>query len=191
MKDQRLYELLLRVAEHDDEMAFRELYDLFYFDLVAFSRSILNNEQDAEEVVLNVFMRLWQNRKTMGSIKNISAYLYTAAKYASINVLKSSKSIHNIDIDTLEDTFRYNFANPETALIDRENVERLETLLNSLPHQSRLVLYLVKDKGLTCKEVSVLLNTSVRTVETQLYQSLRKIAALLEKSHFRLKRKKS
>ncbi|WP_420146563.1 sigma-70 family RNA polymerase sigma factor, partial [Spirosoma sp.] len=155
----------------------------------AFARSILNNEPDAEDVVINVFMRLWQNRKTMASIKNISAYLYTAAKYASINVLKSRKQISNIDIDDLADTFQYSFATPETALIDRENIKQLEDLLNTLPPKSRLVFYLVKDKGLTCKEVSVLLNTSVRTVETQLYQTVRKITTWLSSKNIHLKRK--
>ncbi len=184
-----MYELLLRIAEHDDEMAFKELYNFFYFDLIAFSRSILNSEQDAEDVVINVFVRLWQNRKTMGSIKNISAYLYTAAKYASINMLKSRKEINNIDIDDLSDTFQYSFANPETELIDRENIKRLGELLNTLPPKSRLVFYLVKDKGLSCKEVSILLNTSIRTVETQLYQTMRKIASWLDRENIRPKRK--
>jgi len=189
LKNQRLYELSLRIAEHDDEMAFKELYNFFYFDLIAFSRSILNNEQDAEDAVINVFIRLWQNRKTMGSIKNISAYLYTAAKYASINVLKSRKEINNIDIDDLADTFQYSFSNPETELIDRENIKRLEDLLNNLPPKSRLVFYLVKDKGFSCKEVSVLLNTSIRTVETQLYQTVRKITAWLGRENIHLKKR--
>lgn len=184
-----MYELSLRIAEHDDEMAFKELYNFFYFDLIAFSRSILNSEQDAEDAVINVFIRLWQNRKTMGSIKNISAYLYTATKYASINVLKARKEINNIDIDDLADTFQYNFANPETELIDRENIKRLEKLLNTLPPKSRLVFYLVKDKGLSCKEVSILLNTSIRTVETQLYQTVRKITSWLSRENIYLKKK--
>jgi len=189
LKNQRLYELSLRIAEHDDEMAFKELYNFFYFDLIAFSRSILNSEQDAEDAVINVFIRLWQNRKTMGSIKNVSAYLYTAAKYASINVLKSRKEINNIDIDDLADTFQYSFANPETELIERENIKRLEELINTLPPKSRLVFYLVKDKGLSCKEVSILLNTSIRTVETQLYQAVRKITSWLGRQNIHPRKK--
>ncbi|MFX4682020.1 sigma factor-like helix-turn-helix DNA-binding protein [Acinetobacter baumannii] len=58
-----------------------------------------------------------------------------------------------------------------------------------MPPKSRLVFYLVKDKELSCKDVSILLNTSVRTVETQLYQTVRKITSWLGRENMYRKRK--
>ncbi len=177
--------------ENDDENAFREIYDLFYFDLTAFSRQIIADEPAAEDVVENVFIRLWQNRKTLGNINNLSAYLYTATKYASINHLKSRKNISDVSIDDLDDRSLYSFATPESSMIGKEEVLTIEKAINQLPPKSKLVFYLVKEKGLNCREVAKILNSSVRTVETQLYHSLKKIAAILEESQVILPRRSS
>ncbi|WP_158617949.1 RNA polymerase sigma factor [Chitinophaga lutea] len=181
MENKRLSEISKRI-ENDDEKAFREIFDLFYFDLLAFSRPIVADEQAAEDVVENVFLRLWQNRKTLGNINNLSAYLYTATKYASINYLKARKNTCDVAIEELDDRSLYNFSTPESSMIGKENVLSIERAINQLPPKSKLVFYLVKEKGLNCREVAKILNTSVRTVETQLYHSLKKIASLLEES---------
>ena len=177
--------------ENDDENAFREIFDLFYFDLIAFSRQIIADGQDAEDIVENVFIRLWHNRKTLGNINNLSAYLYTATKYASINYLKARKNVSDVSIDELDDRSLYSFSTPESSMIGKEDVRMIERAINQLPPKSKLVFYLVKEKGLNCREVAKILNSSVRTVETQLYHSLKKIAAILEESRMILPRRSS
>lgn len=181
MENTRLSEISKRI-ENDDENAFREIYDLFYFDLMAFSRKIIVDQPAAEDVVENVFIRLWQHRKTLGNINNLSAYLYTATKYASINYLRARKNISEVSIEDLDDNSVYSFSTPESSMIGKEEVLTIENAINQLPPKSKLVFYLVKEKGLNCREVAKILNSSVRTVETQLYHSLKKIAAILEES---------
>lgn len=177
--------------ENDDENAFREIYDLFYFDLVAFSRQITGDETAAEDAVVNVFTRLWQNRKTLGNINNLSAYLYTAAKYASIDYLKARKNVTEVSVEDLDDASLYSFSTPESTMIGKEEILTIENAINRLPAKSRLVFYLVKERGLNCREVAKLLNSSLRTVETQLYHSLKKIAAILEDKQMILPRRNS
>lgn len=188
MENKRLSEISKRI-ENDDENAFREIYDLFYFDLTAFSRQIIADTPAAEDVVENVFIRLWQNRKTLGNINNLSAYLYTATKYASINYLKARKNVSDVSIEDLDDHNIYSFSTPETHMIGKEEVLTIQKAINQLPPKSKLVFYLVKEKGLNCREVAKILNSSVRTVETQLYHSLKKIAAILEESQVILPRR--
>ncbi|WP_164714284.1 RNA polymerase sigma factor [Chitinophaga rhizosphaerae] len=190
MENTQLSEISKRI-ENDDEIAFREIYDLFYFDLVAFSRQIVLDDPAAEDAVENVFIRLWQNRKTLGNINNLSAYLYTATKYASINYLKARKNVSDVSIEDLDDQSLYSFSTPETSMIGKEEVLTIEKAINQLPPKSKLVFYLVKEKGLNCREVAKILNSSVRTVETQLYHSLKKIAAILEESQVILPRRSS
>lgn len=177
--------------ENDDENGFREIFDLFYFDLIAFSRQIIADEQASEDIVENVFIRLWQNRKTLGNINNLSAYLYTAVKYASINHLKARKNISDVSVDDLDDLALYSFTTPESSMIGKEEMLAIENAINQLPPKSKLVFYLVKEKGLNCREVAKILNSSVRTVETQLYHSLKKIAAVLEENQVILPRRSS
>ncbi len=190
MENTQLSEISKRI-ENDDENAFREIFDLFYFDLIAFSRQIIADGQDAEDIVENVFIRLWHNRKTLGNINNLSAYLYTATKYASINYLKARKNVSDVSIDELDDRSLYSFSTPESSMIGKEDVRMIERAINQLPPKSKLVFYLVKEKGLNCREVAKILNSSVRTVETQLYHSLKKIAAILEESRMILPRRSS
>ncbi len=190
MENTRLSDISKRI-ENDDEKAFREIFDLFYFDLTAFSRQIIGDGQASEDIVENVFIRLWQNRKTLGNINNLSAYLYTAVKYASINYLKARKNLSDVSIEDLDDRGLYSFATPESSMIGKEEVLTIENAINQLPPKSKLVFYLVKEKGLNCREVAKILNSSVRTVETQLYHSLKKIAAVLEESQVILPRRSS
>lgn len=182
---------LSKNIENDDANAFREIFDLFYTDLRSFSRSIVQNEHVAEDIVENVFIKLWENRKTLGNINNLSAYLFTATKYASINSLKAKKNTSDIDLEELGDNNLYTFTTPESTMIWKENIRQIENAINELPPRYKLVFYLVKEKGLTSREVAKLLNTSPRTVETQLYQSLKKITAVLEQNRIISPKRKS
>lgn len=182
---------LSKNIENDDANAFREIFDLFYTDLRSFSRSIVQNEHVAEDIVENVFIKLWENRKTLGNINNLSAYLFTATKYASINSLKAKKNTSDIDLEELGDNNLYTFTTPESTMIWKENIRQIENAINELPPRYKLVFYLIKEKGLTSREVAKLLNTSPRTVETQLYQSLKKISAVLEQNRVISPKRKS
>lgn len=182
---------LSKNIENDDANAFREIFDLFYTDLRSFSRSIVQNEHIAEDIVENVFIKLWENRKTLGNINNLSAYLFTATKYASINSLKAKKNTTDIDLEELGDNNLYTFTTPESTMIWKENIRQIENAINELPPRYKLVFYLIKEKGLTSREVAKLLNTSPRTVETQLYQSLKKITAVLEQNRIISPKRKS
>ncbi|WP_460763439.1 RNA polymerase sigma-70 factor [Niabella terrae] len=182
MNRQELYELSCLISERDDESSFKAVYDDLYFDLVAFSKSMVLLQQDAEDIVVDVFVRLWENRKNMSNIKNLSAYLYTATKYASLNCLKARSTRNNIDIDKLEDHFVYAYTSPENQLISKETVQQIESAIALLPPKTKLVFYMIKEKRLSCMEIAQILNISVRTVETQVYHAVRKIAALLQKA---------
>ena len=111
----------------------REIFDLFYFDLLAFSRPIVADEQAAEDVGgKRLPPALGKNRKTLGNINNLSAYLYTATKYASINYLKARKNTADVAIDELDDSSLYSFSTPETSMIGKENVLSIEKAINQL-----------------------------------------------------------
>src|SRR5436305_15304932 len=74
-----------RILEND-ETALAELYKLYYQKLVFFAKSILRSKQLAEEVVEDVFIKLWCNRAEIGHVKNLNIYLYTAVKNTSLNL---------------------------------------------------------------------------------------------------------
>ncbi len=90
----RLPELLRQVAR-GDQAAFRQVYTHFYRRLYQFSLAIVKTREPAEEIVEDVFVRIWQQRENTVPIHNLRVYLYTATKNASLNYLsqKARQSI--------------------------------------------------------------------------------------------------
>lgn len=176
MKKERTAQLVTAVME-DDELAFKELFDYYFPGLYSFSNSMLANAPLAEEVVADVFIKLWENRKMLHSIKNLSAYLYTATRHASLNYIRLHKPKHHISVDELENNFSYGFETPETTAISKENLARITTVINQLPPRCKLIFHLVKEEKLRYREIAQMLNISQKTVEAQMAIAMKRIAA--------------
>ncbi|MDP4130150.1 MAG: sigma factor, partial [Bacteroidota bacterium] len=89
--------LLKRIQFENDETAFKELYEENVFKLFQFAYAFIQNKQLAEEIVNDVFLKLWQKRGSLDSIKNINVYLYVAIKNTAANYLRKLTSKKNID----------------------------------------------------------------------------------------------
>lgn len=177
MTEDRKRYLMIAIAEHSDQAAFDELFTCYFTGLVSFAGSILKDRQLAEEVVEDVFIKLWQNRTTMLSIKNISYYIYTATKYAAINALKSHRKVF---YESFGDDIQLTYASPETSFISHENISFITGAVNGLPPKCRLIFRLIKEEGLKYDEVARLLQLSVKTVEGQMSIAIKKLTQTLQ-----------
>lgn len=173
MTEDRKKYLLMMIAENSDQRAFDELF-LFYFPgLVSFAVNIVKDRQLAEEVVADVFLKLWQNRQTMVSIKSPSHYIYTAVKYTSLSAIKKKNIIF---YETYDDDLELAYPNPEAAYITKENIARIAQAINQLPPRCRLIFRLIKEEGLKYEEAAQLLQLSVKTIESQMNIAIKKLA---------------
>lgn len=179
MIERKIEKLIHLIAENEDQLAFNELYKYYFPGLFSFAHSILKNKENSEEVILDIFLKLWESRKTISKIQNISAYLYTAVKYASISFLRKQKIVH---WDELRDDMLYSFVSPESGLISKENIAALTTAVNGLPPRCRLIFRLIKEENFRYEEVSQLLNISIKTVEAQMYIATKKLLTALQNS---------
>ena len=170
-----LNKLLNRIAQYDDAIAYRELFLLYHSRLVHFSSSITHSKESAEEIVSDVFLKLWNNRKTLTRIGNFHLYIYIATKNLSINCLLRQKRSESFSLDDVAVEFRSTYLDPEELLITAEMHKRLHYAINELPPQCRLVFKLVKEDGLKYREVAELLNLSLKTIENQMTIALKKI----------------
>lgn len=173
-------QLCQQIAQFDDEAAFGELFKLYYPRLLLFAETILKSRESAEEAVEDVFLKLWENRKVLPAINNINYYLLVAAKHKALNYLEKMERQAIISLDDVEVAFGDIPVDPENTLISLENVRIIQTIINELPPRCKLMFRLVKEDGLKYREVSALLNVSVKTVETQISLALSKIGAALE-----------
>jgi RNA polymerase sigma-70 factor (ECF subfamily) len=171
--------LSLKVAEHDDEAAFDKLFLHFYPGLFSFALAYVKNRDWATEVTEDVLINLWENRKVLPAIKNLTYYLYVAAKNASLNCLKKNRRNETVDLDDVMMSSLQFQGNPENRMISKEVMWDIEKAIGSLPAKCRLIFRLVKGEGLKYREVAELLGISIKTVETQMAIALRKIKEAL------------
>src|SRR5688572_12075580 len=90
-------ELLHKIAE-GDQSAFATLFDSFHHTLGSFIYSITKSKELAEEIVLDVFLKIWMTREALTEVKNFKAYLFTVSRNAAISSLRkiaSERTKHN------------------------------------------------------------------------------------------------
>ncbi|GAB3641085.1 RNA polymerase sigma-70 factor [Spirosoma arcticum] len=177
--DKQLRDWLSQLAGQDDQRAFRWLFERFYPELMRFAVFYVKSREAAEEVVQDVFLKIWQLRTTLLAILNFRAYLFTTTRNHCLNYLQKNKSVFiHVDDPSVPDTAGDD-DNPQQQLEFRETQRSVEAAVEALPPQCRLIFQLVKEQGFSYREVAELLSLSPRTVETQISIALRKLAAAL------------
>ncbi|WP_153796326.1 RNA polymerase sigma-70 factor [Foetidibacter luteolus] len=168
-----------RIA-HGEEQALAELYQHFHKKLQHFAKAIVRNEETAEELVEDVFVKLWCNRNRIASIENLTVYLYVAVKNKSLNTLSRkatelvSKGFDFLDIDIDDNT-----PGPQDLMITAEMMQRMNKAIDALPPRCKMIFKLVREDGLKYKEVAEILNISVNTIDAQMAIAVKRICTAL------------
>lgn len=168
--------LLHRIQYENDPTAFEEFYREHVFRLFQFAFAFVRNKELSEEIVNDVFLKLWQHRSRLDQIENISVYLYVAVKNTAANYLRKGSS-HELSTDHF-----YLSPDPEQVLVTEELRQAIRRSIDRLPPRCKLIFKLVKEDGLSCAEVASILDISYKTVTTQLTIALKKLEELLRPS---------
>ena len=175
----QLRELQQRIAI-DDEVAFAQLYLRFGKRLIQFSFSLVRSKEIAEEIVEDVFVKLWSNRSHIMEIENLTVYLYVAVKNRSLNILsQKARELVTAPFDYL-DTPPDEFApDPYDLMITSEMMTSMRHAIEELPPRCKMIFKLIREDGLRYKEVADILNISVNTIDVQMAIAVKKICAAL------------
>lgn len=169
-----------KVTELNDEHAFEECYRQYFVRLYRFCFSIVHLKEPAEEIVHDVFMNIWKKRMEVSSIRNLEVYLYISVKNLSLNYLRDNHAHRTVDIaERSHEYIQFNI-DPETLFVRSETVKKLNAVIAALPPRCKLIFKLVKEDGLKYKDVALLLEISIKTVETQLSIAIKKILRAME-----------
>jgi RNA polymerase sigma-70 factor (family 1) len=174
--------LLHRIQFENDEAAFRQFYTDNVFRLFQFAFTFIQNREQSEEIVNDVFLKLWQNRSRINEIDNISVYLYVAVKNTAANYLRQEKGKERGDMEKQVVHHFYLSPDPEQLLITDELRKRIAASIDELPARCKLIFKLVKEDGLSASEVADILDISYKTVTTQLSIALKKLSVALRPS---------
>jgi RNA polymerase sigma-70 factor (ECF subfamily) len=175
--NEHIYSLLNDIALHNSEKAYKQLFMEMHEGLIDFAKSILNSSEDAEEVVSDFFIVIWQRRALLKEIENPKLYFFAGVKNTALNKIKSRKRIkplHNQDA-AWQTSLKSVFFNPEELMLSAEIVKKVMQAINELPPKCKIIFKLVKEEGLKYAEVAKLLDISIKTVEAQMAIAIRRI----------------
>lgn len=144
----------------------------------------VQNEDDAEDIVADVFCDLWKRIGEVDLDSGITTYLYRTVSSRALNLLRH-QNIAAVRIETLEaiNERRMEFMsreNLEDAVHSRDIEDGLKEALTELPDKCRQAFVLSYMNGLKSKDIAEAMNVSVRTVETHIYKALRILRSKLK-----------
>ncbi|CAN5533480.1 RNA polymerase sigma-70 factor [soil metagenome] len=157
-------------AWKQDEKAFEDLFRRLYPPLCKNANMLLNDSDEAEETVQNVFISLWEKRKEMEITISIKSYLYKAVRNASLNRIKHGK-VRKLYV---EEQQYLSPSIPATEIsIQNELHAQIQKAIEKLPEQCRLIFKLSRFEELKYSEIAEQLGISIKTVENQMGKALK------------------
>ena len=173
----RIKYLQTRICRFNDQLAYKELFTGFYPSLIQFVSGIIKSHQSAEEIVSDLFMKLWEKRESLEEISNLRVYCFVSARHLSINQLEKQKRHRHTDIENYKSRLVNPSPDPEECMISAEMLRRIHDVVEELPPRCKLSFKLVKEYGFKYREAAEILQVSEKTIENQLAIALKKISS--------------
>lgn len=167
-------EALLRQIKRNNQKALEQLFEKYYDTLCDFAFQYVKSVELSEEVVSDVFFKIWQRRNRLNISSNLRAYLYTATRNQALNYLKKERD----EVESLDDNMKEVISSkeqPDEDLIGKDVEKYISFLINSLPPRRRLIFKLSRFEGFTHKEIAGILSISTQTVKNQMVSALKKL----------------
>ncbi|MFD2555101.1 RNA polymerase sigma factor [Sphingobacterium tabacisoli] len=159
-------ELLLRLRS-SDKKAFEQLYGLYKVRLTGNLRRMLKSAELVEDVIHDIFLGIWANRRNIDPDQSLKPYIFTSAANRAKNIFR--KAAHEQQFrDYLLPRWEENYKHVEEALFSKENKNLLDELLNHLSPQQRIVYTMCRLEGKSYKEVAQALDISEATVNAHI-----------------------
>ncbi|RHE93566.1 RNA polymerase sigma-70 factor [Bacteroides intestinalis] len=180
MTEQEVRRYLRKMSEQDSQSAFREFYDMTYDRLFRIAYYYTHHEEWSQEIVLDVFMKLWEHRKQLLDVTNIEDYCFILVKNASLNYIEKEERRPTLSAEVLQEPADQDVS-PEDTLISEELFARYVKALDRLPERCREVFILIREEKQTYAQVAEKLDISIKTVDAQLQKATSRLKEMLLK----------
>lgn len=176
-------ELLSRLQNGDEE-AFAQLFYAYKDKLHGFLLGITRSEQLAEDLVQDVFLKIWQNRSSVSDVDNFNAYIYGIARNQVIDSLRRfARETYALDQLAESTSFATEGNTPLNALENKEIQEKIHEAVRQLPPQQQKVYILYKEEGLKTEDVAEQMNLSVSTIRNHMMHATSNLRRILSYSY--------
>lgn len=171
MKNKNYYETLyLKIVFEDNHDAFKELFFEFYPSLCVFAKRYIYSPEACEDIVQEVFLNIWKNRKTLNIHSSFRNFLITSVRNSCTDYLRKQSS-HTKYLEYLSD---FNSTEiPDEIYTIKELEEMLQSALYKLPSNVQSAFNMSRSQNMTYKEIAAEMNISSKTVESYISQALK------------------
>lgn len=166
----------------ETQRCFSQIYSTYFTKMIRFSQAYVIAEEDAENIVQDIFLYLWEHPEVFKTIDNMDAFLFTLVKNRCLNFLKHSLYVNEkkSSMQTVEEQEMqmnlYSLQQFDESFLTISDVENLiNEVIDKLPERCKEIFILSRMEGLKYKEIAERLNISVNTVENQMSIALRKL----------------
>lgn len=173
-------ELVRRIRAGDDR-ALEEIFRRYYAGMCLFVRRFVHAPDVAEELVQDVFFKLWSKRDGLNDIDALKTYLYRAARNTALNHLRRRKLELNWEEKEAQRGEPRSMGGTDDETATDEVRRAVVAAIARLPGRCREIFLLSRDGGLTYGEIASTLGISIKTVETQMGRALKSLRLSLAK----------
>lgn len=155
------------IDDEDDKLTFEHIYDVYQLRMLHIALGILKNQEDAEDAVQETLLKIARTIKSVptDNEKLLNAYVYTAIRNTSLTILNAKENRkQTVELDSVSIS---GGADPFEVMAQMESYATLQSLIRALPDQYREVLMLRYAVGLKPKQIAILLDRKVTTVQQQ------------------------
>lgn len=159
---------------------FNDLVERMRDKMYRLALRVVKNEETAQDVVQDSFIKVWNKREKLAEIENKDAYCMTIARNMGIDKLRAKK-LTTTDIDDQFD-IKSKTADPERELVAKQELSIVMKVVNSLPENHRTVIQLRDIEGYSYKEISAMTGYSIEKVKVYLHRARTKLRQQIKKS---------
>ncbi len=165
---------LVKLIKKGDQRAFKELFYKYEKKIFYFVFKIIGEKEPAEEILQDVFVKLWNYQTKIDESKSIAAFLYKTAKNTALNYLRDHYLLNIRQHVTVEETdMPTNELLPDDHLVVEDYMKSYNNLIDLLPSQRSEIFRMSRQEGLSYQEIAEKLKISKNTVRLQIIESLK------------------
>ena len=171
--------LLNRLAA-GDEGAFNTLFERYRSRLYSYLLKITKSPEISEEIIIDIFVKLWVGRKVMDRVHNLEGFLHKVVYHKAIDFLRATARHARLQSAYINRIKPEPEKLPDELLIDAEFRQILRKAIYQLPPKRRLIYTLSREQGLTHDEIARTLNLSRNTVKNSIMAATKSISEYLQ-----------
>ena len=155
-----------------NQRVFQSIVYTYSDPLLIFSMGFVRKREIAEEIVSDAFVALWNQRSRISEIRDLKSYLYIMVRNGSISYLRKASGRKEISLENLHDFYTLPVTSPENDEISDDILEQINKAIEQLPPKCKMVFTLAKVQGVKYKEISTILDISVKTINNHIANAL-------------------